>query len=197
VMEDRCDIVDYKTGKQHEYHDEQLRTYALLWALDEEANPNGLPVGRLIVSYVELDRPVQPPTRQELDSFETDLRGRIKEAEGELGRRPPRATLPSTCNLCAVRHLCDDYWSSSRSVPSKGETFGDFQVLVTGRNGPRSWAVTVEADSTSAIIRTPTEEAGFGSGDRLRALGVAFSSDEDGGNVILTITQNSEVFLLA
>lgn len=196
VKPERCEIVDYKTGGRHEYHDDQLRMYALLWALDSELNPNQLPVEQLVVSYAEGDHSVEPPTSEELVAIESQVRTRITDAEAELERRPPIPKLPDTCNICSVRHMCDAYWESPQSLSAPGDAFGDFEVFVSRRNGPRSWNVSVEPESTAAILRTPDEAVGFHAGSRLRALGVSIGRDDDTGSAILTLSRNSEVFEL-
>ena len=196
VKEEHCEIVDYKTGGRHEYHDDQLRMYALLWSLDSELNPNQLPVERLVVSYAEGDHSVGPPSTEELAAIESNVRSRVTLAEGELERRPPTPKLPETCSVCSVRQMCDAYWESPRSLPAPTDAFGDFEVLVTGRNGSRSWNVSVEPDSALAILRTPEEAVGFHAGSRIRTLGVSIGRDDDTGTAILTLGRNSEVFEL-
>lgn len=41
-------ITDFKTGAEDPSHHDQLRLYALLWATDNTANPDGLPVTDLV-----------------------------------------------------------------------------------------------------------------------------------------------------
>jgi CRISPR/Cas system-associated exonuclease Cas4 (RecB family) len=200
IADGSCSITDYKTGIPNEHHPEQLRTYALLWSRDVDLNPNKVPVGQLVISYTTQDEVVRPPTESELDEIATQLAARVVAAESQLRLRPPPARpSPSMCRLCSVRHLCDDYWAAVANAPplqSQPLEFEDFEVVVGNQNGPRSWMVELKPDQAPALLRTPTETPGFTVGDPLRLLDVGYAREDDSGQMIVTVTQASETFLL-
>jgi hypothetical protein len=202
VEEGACSITDYKTGAQDQHHADQLRTYALLWRQDGERNPANIPVIHLILSYSTKDEYVAPPSETELNALARELDDRITRVETELQLRPPRArpALPM-CQLCSVRHLCEPYWAGPAletlaAAPTDSINFPDCEATIISRNGPRSWMIQLHATEEPALLRTPTEDSGFGGGDRVRLLDVALATDDDTGRLTLTLTQTSEVYIL-
>lgn len=195
VSAEAASITDFKTGARHESHDNQLRTYALLWAQDRDANPDDIPVERLTLCYPDQDVDVDPPSADELQELAERLQSRIENVRLSLQERPPPATLPESCYICPVRHLCDAYWSSARSTDTAA-AFGDFQVHVVSRNGPRSWNVLAGPEGQPAIFRTREEAVDFNRGDLLRILSASESRDEDSRTLILTEVSATEVFPL-
>jgi hypothetical protein len=193
-----CAIVDYKTGAPDDHHADQLRLYALLWARDTELNPAAVPATSLILSYTTHDERVEPLEPHSLEPLAQQLTDRIAATERELVLRPPPARpSPTTCRLCSVRQLCDDYWSSAAiDAASTPQGFGDREGTIISQNGPRSWVIEVESDRRS-LLRTPTEDPGFRVGDRVRLLGAALARDDDSGDETITLTRTSEVFQLA
>ena len=195
VSESGASITDFKTGARHENHDDQLRTYALLWTQDRDINPNDTPVAGLTLSYSDQDVEIDPPSAGELHDLAERLQSRVETVVLSLQDRPPPATLPESCSICSVRHLCDAYWSSARSADTDA-TFGDFQVHVVDRNGPRSWNVLIDPERNPALFRTIDEAVDFRRGDRLRILNASRAADEDSGTLILTEVSGTEVFPL-
>jgi hypothetical protein len=195
VSANGASITDFKTGARHESHDEQLRTYALLWTKDRDRNPNDTPVAALTISYPDQDVGIDPPSGGELQDLAERLQSRVETVALSLQDRPPPATLPESCFICSVRHLCDAYWSSARSADT-GTAFGDFQVHVVDRNGPRSWNVLLDPGGDPALFRTTDESVDFRRGDRLRILSASRAADEDSGTLILTEVSGTEVFPL-
>jgi hypothetical protein len=197
-----CTITDFKTGTPNPHHADQLLTYAVLWHRDVELNPDGVPVGSLVLSYSEHDETVDPPDAAGLLDLEEVLARRISDAEIELQRRPPPARpAPTICQYCSVRHLCDDYWagpaSSAQSGPmSQLPPFLDVEAVVVSNNGPRSWMIEWQPSGRSGLLQTQSERVAFRQGDHIRILDVAVGSDEDGDVVTLTMTKASEVYLL-
>jgi PD-(D/E)XK nuclease superfamily len=193
-----CSIVDYKTGAPDDHHADQLRLYALLWARDIELNPEAMPATSLTLSYATHDERVEPPEPHALELLTQQLTDRIAATEGELMLRPPPARpSPTTCRLCSVRQLCDDYWGSAAiDAALTPQGFGDREGTVISQNGPRSWVIEVESVRRS-LLRTPTEDPGFRVGDRVRLLGAALARDDDSGDETITLTRTSEVFQLA
>jgi hypothetical protein len=101
-----------------------------------------------------------------------------------------------------VRHLCEDYWKSlvpnaKSATPSRAVDFVDCEGVVVTQNGPRSWILSLTSPSTELLLRTPTESPGFKRGDRIRLLDLALVRDDDSSGATLTMTQASEVYVLA
>jgi CRISPR/Cas system-associated exonuclease Cas4 (RecB family) len=202
LEDDACTITDYKTGSPGPHHLEQIRIYALLWTRDEDLNPSGIPATRLVIGYATHDDVYDAPPSAELQKIAADLTARIREAETELSSRPPPAKpAAEMCQLCAVRHLCDDYWPSeaakanSPAVAPLG-SFVDCEATITHRNGPRSWLIALERDDSSALLRTASAARSFHAGDRVRLLDVVHGKDEDNDTTILTMTQMSEAYVV-
>jgi hypothetical protein len=200
--DDGCAITDYKTGAPSEHHADQLRLYSLLWSRDNEINPGGLPVRRLVVAYATHDETLDGPSAGELETLAGALSERIAKAECDLSRPPAAAyPAPEVCRNCSVRHLCDDYWLAARAAPapevfSEAAVLVDCEAVIATRNGPRSWLLSLGEQPERALLRTATETPGFAAGDSVRILGLALSANEDSAEMILTMTQFSEVFVL-
>ena len=200
IADDRCAIIDYKTGASDEHHAEQLRMYALLWVRDAKLNPGRLPVTTLTLSYATHDEQVDPLEPAELEALAEELVGRIGNVEGELRLRPPPARpAEPMCRFCTVRHLCEDYWSwiVGAGTATVSRDFVDEQGTIVSQNGPRSWLIEVQPRRSRILLRTPTEDPGFKVGDTIRLLDVLLAHDEDSGDAAITITQASELFQLA
>lgn len=197
-----CSITDYKSGAAEPDHAEQLRTYALLWSRDATLNPSALPVRSLVLAYATHDEAVPAPTTSELAALAERLTRRVVQTEKLLRLRPPPAyPSPAVCSLCAVRQLCEEYWSTLpasvfTSASSEISDFIDCEAVVTSRNGPLSWMVRIESLKPLALLRSRTETPGFTVGNRVRLLDVAHGRDADGQGITLTMTQATEVFVL-
>lgn len=202
VQTDQVTITDYKTGKPDPYHADQLRIYALLWQHDQEVNPTGVPAGTLCIAYAAHDEILDAPDAVELGDLATALKARIHVADAQLRHRPPVARpAPDICRYCAVKHMCEEYWSElATTVPagvSAPPVFADCEGTISRRNGPRSWILALKPSGLEVLLRTPTETPSFEAGDRVRVLGVAYGADDDGEQTVATITQASEVFVLS
>jgi CRISPR/Cas system-associated exonuclease Cas4 (RecB family) len=195
-----CTIVDYKTGSPNEHHADQLRTYALLWSRDSEANPKQLPVERLVVSYVSHDELIDAPASSELDAIAQEVRTRIESVEHDLSARPSIARpTKESCQYCSVRHLCEAYWTEMRpneELLASDEAYGDLEGRVTAQNGSRSWLLDV-GENREVLLRTATEKPDFAVGDDVRLLFVVARRDEDAaGRVIAGLADASEAYVL-
>ena len=188
-----CEITDFKTGAADDAHKFQVRVYAVLWRLDEEVNPTGRIVDRVVLAYDSHDVIVPAPREQEFDALALELLARRREAEAALAARPPAAR-PSaeTCRHCSVRHLCDAYWTGAAQAASDEGRFGDAELRIVGKHGVTSWdAVIVRARDfpakSSALLRLqqPIE---FGPGTRVRVLDAAFARDPEDGSAPLIVT---------
>jgi hypothetical protein len=208
-----CEIRDFKTGTLKQEHEFQLRTYALLWARDKDLNPSGRPAQRLVLSYEDGDIDVPAPSLQELRVLEEELRERTASALTALQIHPPKARPnPGNCQYCYVRHLCDDYWQSHTLKDKDREwfkgPFGDLQIKLIGRHGPRSWDAIVESSPElqaceTILLRTSNLQFDFCAGQRLRLLNLHITMpiedaiDDSPSSVVATMLLNSEAFLLS
>lgn len=201
LADDVCEITDFKTGIVDEAHKVQVRVYAVLWRLDDELNPAGRAVDRLVLAYESHDVEVPPPSTQEIDELSRELLARRKAAAAALGVRPPAARPGAeTCRRCGVRHLCDAYWAGAAQAISDDGRFGDIELQVVRQHGPTSWdAVIVRARDlvakSPALLRLqqPLE---FKPGIRVRVLDGAFARDPEEANapLIVTLGAVSELF---
>jgi len=197
-------ITDYKTGAPSPDHAQQLRIYALLWARDRRQNPSGRLATDLVISYPTEESHIPPPTEDDLVELADELKARREEALQALSHRPPVAR-PSveSCRHCSVRHLCESYWifidEPHKEVDGTQSAFIDAQVVVSHRNGPRSWVCTIEHPShlaeRKALIRT-TDDGDFAPGRSVRVLSAVAEEDAEHELLALTLTSASEIFRL-
>lgn len=201
VSEDACEITEFKTGTPDEAHAFQLRVYALLWSLDEELNPARRLVDRLVLAYGAGEVSVEPPNAKELAALEQELVDRRAAAEAALTARPPEAR-PSreNCRHCAVRQLCDKYWTVDGIAKRADERFGDLELEVVRRHGALSWDAWVVLSPVAksghpAILRTQ-QATELKPGMRLRVLdaAVAVGREHEGEPVVVTLGMFSEMF---
>lgn len=202
VLDDgACEITDFKTGAADETHKFQVRAYAVMWRFDDELNPSGRAVNRLVLSYESRDVDVPPPNASEFDDLGRELFERRQTAEAALAARPPSAH-PSTesCRYCGVRQLCDEYWANAMQVVSDDGRFVDVELKITGRNGPTSWdAVVVCArdlpTKSAALLRLQQPEE-FKTGTRVRVLEGALARDPEDATApaIVTLSALSEAY---
>lgn len=199
--DDACEITDFKTGAADQAHEFQVRVYAMLWRLDDELNPSGRVVDRLVLAYESQDVEVTPPSQQEIDDLGRDLLARRKASEAALAARPPAARpAAETCRYCGVRQLCDAYWAGPTQAVSEDGRFGDIELKITGRHGPTSWdAVVMRARNlpakTPALLRLQQPDE-FTTGTRVRVLDGALARDpeDDAGPAIITLSALSEAY---
>lgn len=199
--DEACEIIDFKTGAVDQAHDFQVRVYAVLWRLDDELNPSGRIVDRLVLAYENEDVEVTPPSLQEIDDVGRDLLERRRAAEAALATRPPAARpAAETCRYCGVRQLCDAYWAGSVQAISEDGRFGDIELKITGRHGPTSWDAVVSRarnlpTKTRALLRLQQPDE-FDVGTRVRVLDGALIRDpeDDSAPAIVTLGAFSEVY---
>jgi hypothetical protein len=203
VSDSECEVVDFKTGGTDPSYEDQVRTYALLWWLDEELNPSKRSVTRTRLAYVNHEVVVEAPTQHDLVVLESRLRKRGETVRALIAARPPLAK-PSAenCAFCNVRQLCPEYWAKPQPDPG-GSAFGDVEVRIVTRHGPSSWDGVVvrsgrgPAIAGTALIRTASD-LDFRSGQTFRLLGVHVApKDADQPIPIVTLSGMSEVFLVA
>jgi hypothetical protein len=195
VTSDHADILDFKTGEPAEHHTDQVVLYGLLWRLDVEANPDRIPVRTLTLAYLGSDRAVEVPADWEVPRRQ--LASQIELAERALGEQPPVAKPSTDCWWCPVRHLCDEYWASEYLTREAATSFRDTEVIVLGRNGPKSWSTRLARGPGDALLRTTTEDVAFDVGHQLRVLDAAVGQAEDEAWSVITLTAGSEVYSIA
>lgn len=202
VSANACEISDFKSGRRQPQHEDQLRIYALLWKHDRERNPNDIPVSNLTISHPGGDVAVPVPEESDLRDLADSIRRRVENANREAeAHRPSARPSVENCMYCAVRPICDDYWGDlstlSRGSDESPATYGDVEVVIRARNGPRSWKAAVRPQGADALLRTMSEELAWAPGTRLRLLDASVVEEESNGTIVVTLNAASEAFLLA
>jgi hypothetical protein len=187
-------ILDYKTGAPDQHHPDQVRTYALLWARRDGADPERPYATRLTLSYATHDEGVPVPSTDELAMLQKDLMDRTEAIKADLASPEPVARpAAELCRYCPVRHMCEAYWLTvSQHLP---DGFIDVELRIVRRNGPRSWLAEVAVTGSEALVRV-AEDVELEAGMRLRALGAYASRDEDDRLVAISLTSTTEIFPL-
>ena len=156
VSEAGAHITDYKTGSESPMPSEQLDLYALLWDLDRDANPSGLPVASLTAAYPGRDVAIPVPGEPALREIEKQIAASIDAADAELASdRAPRRPSAENCGSCDVRHLCDDYWSdvAPRPVrPCRTRPGSTARAWSAHAHGPHSWWLHPDGDPASKLL---------------------------------------------
>ena len=197
VAAERADIVDYKTGAEDPGHRDQLRFYAMLWDQDAVANQDRTPVGILTVSYPTTEVTIPTPDAEELAALTTRTGERVAEADSEVLAEVPVATLGEQCIHCSVRSLCDAYWDEAAPDPADLDdgTWFDYEGVVRAQNGVKSWWMQSMRDGQKMLVRTPSGRP-LSPGQRLRILGVQREDDPEVDAPVVTLTTNSELFVV-
>ena len=201
VDENSCEIVDFKSGAFKSAHEVQIRTYAALWFLDDELNPNRRRADRLRLLYPTQTCEVPAPSEAEIEAIARDLVNRRQVSAQELAAVPPTAR-PSeaSCSFCEVRHLCDPYWHSALGAHERGTI--DLQIEILAIHGPASWDAVVtgtpQAVPHSRVLVRARHQQGFRPGDRVRILGVGLAMDVEDASApgIVIMHPSSEVYRL-
>ena len=198
ITPDACAIVDYKSGSEHEEHDEQLHFYQTLWMLDLRRNPDRIPVTTLEVMYPEADRSVAPLSTEELNARVESLREETSRLRDEIARRPPRALpSPENCGYCTVRHLCGDYWDSEVPSGLPKDGFGDALVRILGPQGDRSWRVVHAPSGVETLLHVAVDNVALEPESLVRLIDAAFSAADPEEPPVITLTTFSESYVLS
>src|ERR1035437_6208974 len=212
VGDGKCSIWEFKSGNPDEKHHEQLRSYALLWIDDKVRNPAGIPVEKLVLSYADRRFDLAPPGPEALAAFRDELRGRISAAARAGSETPPPARPdPEQCFFCDVRHLCKEYWAilpTWRRSSGIADEFGDIEVTVGSKRGPRSWDAVIVTSAwlprLSPVVLTLTttgdpSASGVASDVPARMLNVRLLQQpgDTEGLPLIYITTHSEVFRIS
>jgi hypothetical protein len=185
------EILDYKTGAPSDHHDDQVRTYALLWFRRDRADSQRTRATKLTLSYPSHDVDVPAPSEKELVDIERDLVGRTASVRSQLEHDRPTRPSPENCTFCSVRHLCEDYWQLV-STASEGPT--DAEFTIKARNGPRSFRARLARTKEDVLLRT-SEDASMPAGSRWRLLsGYGVRGDDD--ELTISAAASSELYRL-
>lgn len=105
-----------------------------------------------------------------------------------------------------MRHLCHEYWQSQSRplIGANGErTFGDIELVITGRHGPASWSALTHTSRPliqgSPVLLRTTDDVLLHRGQRLKVLdaGITLPAEEDDSPAVVTLGALSEVFTAA
>jgi hypothetical protein len=193
------EIVDFKSGEQHDHHAEQIAFYGALYLAMTGRIPTKL---RLIYTTTDEIHDVSVPAFSELESILEELRRRADVADqqilaGELPAKPET----EKCAYCHVRGLCDEYWFSL-SNGSQSENCGqsvvvDYVPSTAASIEPAALGVYVR-DTFSGIpsvLHLPQEVADR-LGERLASMRILALRATIGPEAVrFTFTQNSEIFV--
>jgi hypothetical protein len=202
----KCEITDFKSGRPCESHKFQVQVYAVLWSRDEELNPTGRVVDRLILSYEGGDIEVEPPNASQLVHLEKELVHKRMKAQACVSTHPPEARVKiGNCRCCGVRQLCDNYWTSDAQMKLAGDAdqrFRDLELRIVTRHGSLSWDAVIELSGVAqpgkaALLRVP-HPVDFKPGARVRVLdaGVAVDPEFEEQPIIVTQGVFSELFVV-
>lgn len=199
LTEDGAHITDFKTGAEDPSHEEQLLTYALLWARDQVVNPNGRPCCDLRAAYPNHEATFALPDAAELRELESRLAARIQAADEAVEAASPDARLSDRCRLCGVRALCADYWAERSTAPlpaADGESF-DLEGTVVGQHGAKSWEVELAGTRARILVRTSLVSEMLPLGRCVRLLGVRRVVDTDEPEAVIAAAgSRTETFLV-
>lgn len=193
-------ITDFKTGTEDPSHQEQLLTYALLWARDRVVNPHRSPLRELRVAYPSRDVVFPTPDDEALAELESNLLARIQAADDSVEAAVPDARLSDRCGRCGVRPLCADYWEdrAKAAVPSTDGEWFDLEGTVVDQHGAKSWDVQLEGGRGPILVRTPSQSDTLPIGRSVRVLKVRRVVDPDDPDALIAaMWAGTETFVLA
>lgn len=198
----QCTIWEFKTGAPDDRHVEQLSIYALLWTEDKQRNPPSTPATRLFLSYEHRLQELDPISPSALAALHTALLQRIRAATGMAREQPPSARpVSERCRYCDVRHLCEEYWValSTWQGDDPDRLWGDMEIRVGAKRGPRSWDAVVVgganvAHGTPVVLAHENRltEHCLTEGTHVRLLSVRQSVVD--GVTLVAITAMTEIF---
>lgn len=114
VLDDGCEIFDFKTGQEKPEHEFQMNIYDLLWAFDRERNVNSLPLKNKTLIYPIRKVTFPPLSVSELRVFAEMVSNRSQAATAAISTPMPVANVTaSKCGFCSVRQLCTNYWKQT------------------------------------------------------------------------------------
>ena len=209
LIDDLCEILDFKTGQEHDAHRLQLQVYSLLWFLDEQLNPTQRLATRLTLSYADREVSVPALSSAELRILEQALSERVALARQASSEQPPLARPAlENCGNCDVRHLCDAYWTIStqallRADVAAGGSIVDAELTISRRIGAGIWEARVRvwtgpAPADRIFLRSPDPTLDLRPGDVIRVVGGrTWQPVDDPAAPSINVSSTSEVYLLS
>jgi len=204
-----CIIKDFKTGESSNDHILQLKVYALLWSYDRELNPKGRPASQLALCYPGAEKYVTVAPK-ELAELSDSLVARTIEVRASVNGPASRANVSSeNCPNCDVRHLCSDYWDSSRrrkAAATNGTSIyvDDIQLELKERKGETTWSAVCLISNhfqpkTTILLRCSSPNfrclGSLRPGMIARLAGAVVSKDDDGEYGIVNCVSNTDVII--
>jgi hypothetical protein len=114
VLDDGCEIFDFKTGEEKPEHELQMNIYDLLWAYDKERNAGSLPLKSKTLIYPSRTVNVPLLSASELEFFSGSVSNRSSASIAAISAPLPVANVAiSNCSYCSVRQLCTNYWKQT------------------------------------------------------------------------------------
>ena len=210
VDADRCEIVDYKAGSPASSHEFQILVYALLWSLDTRLNPSARMASCLRLLYPGREIVIDAPDEHHLRDLQDEISDRADSVGRALESTPPPAEYSKDyCSYCAVRHMCDDYWTAiaePTAPPAEPSRYIDAELVVGGRRGPSSWdagierAIGIPGGSPAVLLLSSDAQYfpdGLQEGQTCRLLAFRLDQPLDGAELpVLSCGRSSEMFRL-
>jgi hypothetical protein len=209
LTSDTCDLTDFKTGAPRDEDKEQIQIYSLLWEKDRKLNPERRPTTSLCISYGGLRLDVAILKDAERNQLSNLLMARTEKALVSIASCPPTPT-PSAqvCPGCAVRQLCESYWSDGklselRNRSSANSTVADLQIELGSQRTGGTWDIQINASTnptrSSALLCLQDPHVrrfrGHEVGARFRILECYIQLGEDSCPLV-TLSPYSEVYAL-
>jgi len=202
VATDGCSIVDLKTGKDSEEHQEQIRIYGLLWDGDIQLNPSRIPLKSLTLSYGARQVPVtiHSPSSEARSLLQTQT----LQVRQELASNPaPAHPSSDNCRFCQVKLLCNECSFWKEPVLDQPSTFGDVELLLAEPKNDVTWAAhwNLGGKVSSAVLlkKSLSEESlweALQPGFRLRLSGAVISLRDEGEAPLISFTAFTEALLI-
>ncbi len=210
VRDDLCTIEDFKSGEPSDDHLLQLQIYALLLSHDEELNPAGIAIDRLVICYPNGDR-IVPYNKEDGTKLAQELQARTDAVRSAVSGPKSQANLHAErCPKCDVRHLCSDYWTGNRPVSVDGVRseriqLDDVQLTLRSRKGQNAWSAEcrlsnyLQIGSTVLLRWTPKDCAVLDKlvpGSEVRLCGASVSYSEDARLHLVSCSPATDLTLL-
>lgn len=154
VLDDGCEISDFKTGEEKPEHEFQMNIYDLLWSYDKERNVGSSPLKSKTLIYPNRKVNVPLLSASKLELFAESVSNRSKAATAGISFPLPVANVAiSNCCFCSVRQLCTAYWKQTSQDTlrieqgTRDEPFTrantDIEVRFVSSISPRVWKARI------------------------------------------------------
>jgi hypothetical protein len=193
------EILDFKSGDQHDQHVEQIVFYGALYLALTGQPPNCL---RLVYTAINQAVEVPVPAKRDLEATLETMRKQAvafdqQVASGHLPAKPA----PSKCSFCNVRGLCNDHWASGqgavRDGPPRQTLVIDYTPNSTAQIEPAALGVYIRDNlfGVPSLLHLPQEVAAAmgGQATRIRILSLRANCKPE--SVSLAFTANSEIYV--